>query len=79
MEAVDARKAWLEVCFGSEEKYGGQFYEERNEKRMEGDVDWTGVIVQRFIDKEREAEFNTMGVTVYMTDEHYLETVSASK
>ena len=81
MEAVDARRAWLEACFVSDENDKFKKHaaiEERNEKRMEGNTDWTGVVVERLFDQERHKELKASGVTVYSTDDAYLRTVAAS-
>ena len=73
MEAVDARRAWLEACLGCENDRNCGNIEQRNERRLKGDTDWTGVIVERLFDQERHAELKAQGLTVYREDAHYLD------
>ena len=66
MSVIEVQKAWLEACLAHPHAIGK---EQRHERRMKDDYDWTGVIVERFCDKQLVAELEKAGVTVFITDE----------
>ncbi|EHA64085.1 hypothetical protein [Synechococcus sp. WH 8016] len=70
MEVIEVQKAWLEACLAHPDAIGK---EQRHERRMKEDYDWTGVIVERFCDKQVVAELARSGVTVFITDEQAKE------
>ena len=69
MNGITAKKALLELCLGLENKKAAKT-EERNEKRLQGDKDWTGKIVERFINKCKKKELEAMGFEIYPDDWH---------
>ena len=69
---MDAKRALLEICLGLEDKQA-VWAEERIEKRMKADVDWTGIVVKRFIGEEEKKELESMGYGVFITDSDYLK------
>ena len=66
---MDAKKALLELCLGLDNEKAERT-EERNENRLKGDTDWTGKIVERFINKSRKKELEAMGYEIYPADWH---------
>ena len=70
MNEITAKKALLELCLGLEDKQVERT-EERNENRLKGDTDWTGIVVKRFIDKEVKKELIAMGFEVHPTEKDY--------
>ncbi len=72
MNEITAKRALLELCLGLEDKHA-VWAEQRIEKRMKADVDWTGIVVKRFIDKEVKKELESKGYGVFITDSDYLE------
>ena len=69
MNGITAKKALLELCLGLEDEKAANT-EKRNEKRLQGDKDWTGKIVERFINKSQKNELEAMVYEIYPDDWH---------
>ena len=71
----DQQASFLEACLSISENIGDGFVararEQRNERRMEGDTDWTGVVSERFIKPPTKGALLRQGLKVVSCDEDF--------
>jgi len=79
-ETIQQQRALLESCFEINDKQAG-FTEERLEKRLklDADIDWIGVVSERFLSPEKQNIVRRSGLVYVATDGEWVNKVKQQK